>query len=145
MPFITQPLDIWTAAERGMLDDVKRFVAAGTPVDAKGRGDITALHKAAQAGHFEVVAWLLDNGANVNARTIPEPGNPGAETPLYLAAERGNIDVVEFLLKRGANPDLKSSDGTSPLAKAAESGNVRLVSVLVDNGAKLNPRGNFSP
>jgi cytohesin len=140
-----QPLDIWKAASRGMLEEVQKFVSQGIAVDARSRGDVTSLHEASEAGHLTVVDWLLDHGANINARTAAQPGYPGAQTPLYLAVQHGKTDVVKTLLKRGANPNLKSSDSTSPLEEAAQLGNLELVSLLVDNGANVNPRGDFSP
>jgi ankyrin repeat protein len=145
MPFIEQPLDIWKAAECGRLEEVKQFVSQGLGVDAKSRGNVTPLHLASKKGHLEVVNWLLDNGANINARTKAEPGYPGAETPLYLAVLHVKVDIVKGLLKRGADPNLRSSDSTSALEEAAQLGNLELVRLLVDNGANLNPKSDFSP
>lgn len=140
-----QPLDIWKAAESGMLEELKKLVSQGVTVDARARGDVTPLHMASRAGYLEIVNWLLDNGANINARTMAQPGYPGAETPLLIAVEAGKTPVAELLLSRGANPNLKSSDSASPLGKAAELGNQDLVQLLVDNGANLNAKGDFSP
>jgi uncharacterized protein len=145
MPYFEPPLNIWRAAERGQLTDVQRFVAEGQSPDAKTRGDVTPLHYAAEAGQTEVVAWLLDSGASINARTTPQPGYQGAETPLYLAVRAGKTPVVEMLLRRGAKPNLKSSDTSSPLEKAAEAGNLELISLLLDHGADVNAKGDFGP
>ena len=138
-------MDVWKAAELGLLGAVKKLVSEGTPIDKTKRGDVTALHMAALGGHVEMVEWLLDNGANINARTLSQPGYPGAETPLYLAVAAGRTSVVDLLVRRGAKLNLKSSDGTSALAEASGAGHTAIVSLLVDNGADLNPRGDFSP
>lgn len=145
MPLIDQPLDIWSAAKRGLLDEVKGFIATGVSVDSRTREDFTLLHEAAGAGHVEVVRWLLECGAKINARTRSQRPYPGSETPLYLAVAHGHRDVVGVLLSRGADPNLKSSDGTSPLAQAVERGDQALVTLLIDSGARVNPRGDFSP
>ncbi len=145
MPLVDQPLDIWTAAERGLLDEVKNFVAAGVPIDAKSLQDFTALHSSAQAGHVELVRWLLDNDATIDGRTKPQRGYPGAETALFLAVTARRIPVVKLLLERGANPNLKSSDTISALGEATKHGNKALMSLLIDHGANLNPGGDFSP
>jgi ankyrin repeat protein len=122
-----------------------RFVSEGVPVDAKGRGDVTPLHEAAEAGHTKVAEWLLDQGANVNARTVAQRGYPGAETPLFLAVEKRKPATAEMLLRRGANPNLKSSDGSSVLDCAAESGDLALVALLIRHRARVAPKGESNP
>lgn len=145
MPFVEQPLDLWTAAERGRLDELKAFVCAGLSVDAPTRQDYTPLHLAARAGHMAVVRWLLENGAKINARTKSQRPYPGSETALYLAVAHGRPDVAALLLSHGANPNLKSSDGSTALAEAVQRGDLGLVTLLLDNGAQINPKGEFSP
>jgi ankyrin repeat protein len=44
-------------------------------------------------GHSEVVAWLLDAGADVEAET------DGGRTALHMAAQNSNIAVVYQLLE----------------------------------------------
>ncbi len=145
MPLVELPLTIWTAAKKGLLAEVQRFVSEGISVDARSRGDVTPLHEAAHAGHASLVEWLLDKGASINSRTQSERGYPGAETPLYMAVEMRQSETVQLLLKRGANPNLKSSDGTSALDVAAASGDKDLAALLVENGARVNGRGESNP
>src|SRR4030095_2653413 len=145
MPYIELPLTIWTAAKKGLLAEVQRFVLQGISVDAKSRGAVTRLHEAAYSGHTQIIQWLLDNGASVDARTVAERGYPGAETPLYLAVERRQLDAVRLLLSRDADPNLKSSDGTSALDVAAAEGRLDMVALLVENGARVNGRGESNP
>ena len=61
-----------------------------------GRG-WTALTHAAKEGRALVAESLLEEGADVNARS-------GAWTPLLAAAQQGRVEVVELLLERGASP-----------------------------------------
>ena len=145
MPFVDEQITIWTAAKRGILDKVKHFVTSGTSVDARAKGGVTPLHEAAEAGQLEVANWLLDSGANINAKTDPQPGYPGAQTALYLAVTAKKTDVVKLLLERGANPNHKSSDGMSPLGEAAGGGDLDLVRLLVKYRAKVNPGGDIPP
>src|SRR5436853_7231974 len=58
----------------------------------------TPLHLAASHGHADAVGFLLESGANVNAKKSAKM------TPLHLAAKRGFIDVAIVLLSR--KPDL---------------------------------------
>lgn len=57
------------------------------------------LYYAASFGLTTVVRYLLEAGANVEARG----GRCGA-TPINIASYRGHIDVVKLLLAYGANP-----------------------------------------
>jgi len=56
----------------------------------------TALHWAAQNGHKDTVALLLENGADVNA--IDNYG----QTPFHISA-RWEPEVAEFLRQRGGH------------------------------------------
>jgi len=59
-----------------------------------------ALHSASCRGHVEVVYYLLDQGAYINAR------DRFGETCLYLACMEGHLEVVEVLTTRGADPTI---------------------------------------
>jgi ankyrin repeat protein len=56
----------------------------------------TLLHRAAKQGHVPSASFLLDRGADVNARD-----NSGA-TPLATARKKNHESMVSFLLKNGA-------------------------------------------
>jgi ankyrin repeat protein len=56
------------AAHEGNLDRLKALIEAGGPVSAKGQHGLTAL-VAAEASHsVPVLEFLLEHGADVNAR-----------------------------------------------------------------------------
>jgi ankyrin repeat protein len=59
-------------------------------------GGDTDLHLAADGGRIEVVALLVAQGADVNAK------NHHGQTPLDLAAENGHEDIVQLLKEHGA-------------------------------------------
>jgi ankyrin repeat protein len=61
--------------------------------------DPAVLHAAVEQGLFFVVRWLLDRGADVNART--PAGSKG--TALHAAAWSGHIRVARLLVERGAD------------------------------------------
>lgn len=58
--------DLLNACRKGSLRDVKRLLAAGASVNVNIFD--TPLIVAAEYGHFEIVSYLLDNGANINER-----------------------------------------------------------------------------
>jgi ankyrin repeat protein len=64
-------------------------------VNARDRRAFTALHRAAEMGHLDVLRLLLERGAS------PNPEAEG-HTPRSLAEGRGNRDVVVVLESYGA-------------------------------------------
>ncbi|KAK5697078.1 hypothetical protein LTR17_024043 [Elasticomyces elasticus] len=90
---------------------------------------MTALHRAALAGHKAVVQTLLDHGAIVN-----KPGSDG-RTALCLASMEGNVSAVRLLLESGAHVHARDNDGTTSLHKAAQRGHEGVVGILLEHGA----------
>jgi len=104
-------------------------------------GGFTPLMAAAYSGDFEAVTWLVEHGANVDART--EAGC----TALNGAAVSGNAGIVKLLLERGADPNVRYmepdtiGDFQTPALNAAWQGNVACLKLLVDRGANVNVQG----
>ena len=88
-----------------------------------------ALHLMAKRNDVEAVKWLLDHGADPNARW---GGEWDAEvTPLHLAAWQGHAKVVKQLLEAGANPAIRDSkhDGDA-IGWAEHSGRADVVQII---------------
>ena len=76
----------------------KLLVRIGTDVDfATGSG--TALHGAASTGNIELMRFLVEHGATVDAKA------KYGITPLWEARSYGRADAEQFLLAQGAHPD----------------------------------------
>ena len=74
---------IHVAANNGNFEKVKRLVSNNPDlVNEKDLNNKTALHFAAFAGHPEIVEYLLENGADVNAKDVYNM------TPLHAAVLR---------------------------------------------------------
>src|SRR4030095_2078214 len=73
---------------------------------------------------FAFAKWLLDKGADVNAR------GPGALTALMLAVKRKDEDAIKWLIAAGADPDLESDSGLSARKIAQSNGPKRLAALL---------------
>jgi len=83
------------AAIRGSLPAAKALVKRGASVNRKGW---TPLHYACSGPDNGVAAFLIEQGAELNARS--ENGT----TPLMMAARYGNSDLVPLLIEAGAEP-----------------------------------------
>ncbi len=100
----------------------------------------TALHRAAAGEPLpEVVALLLDDGADIHAATKDGGAFEGGDTPLHRAAAANpNPDVTKLLLDRGADVYSKNVFSATPLHLAAwENANAAVASVLLDRGASV--------
>ncbi len=87
----------------------------------------TVLHVAAQMGHKDIAALLLDNKADVNAGVRDA-------TPLHVAAYAGHKDIVRLLIARGAKVNSKNHDGKTPLQFAIGGGCTEVADLLRQNG-----------
>ncbi len=75
----------------------------------------TPLHWAASEMQEHLVAYLLQEGAQVDA-----VDNSG-ETPLMVAARKGNAQIARLLLDKGADPSIRNKGGKTAHALAKES------------------------
>ncbi len=90
----------------GNLSRMRWLHLAGAKVDARSNlGNPLSL--AAGEGKLDTVRYLLDEGANVNARELK------GHTALAEAAYYGRVDVVKELLLHGADINAVSSEGTA--------------------------------
>jgi ankyrin repeat protein len=90
--------EIHDASDKGDTAEVKTLLSKQPDlVNAKNEKGSTPLHLASFKGHLEVVKFLLEKGADIEAI------NGGGFTSLQLAAYGGHRDVVEFLIDKGSN------------------------------------------
>jgi hypothetical protein len=90
----------------------------------------TPLHLAVIRGNIKMAEWLLNHGAEVDARDF-EGG-----TPLLWAVGYRQVDLVELLLERGASVDAVDNNGRSTLQSAFREVNQDLAELLRKHGAK---------
>jgi cytohesin len=128
-------LDIFSASWLGLTNDVESLLQT-TPglVHAKNFFG-TALHRAAEGGHKDVVELLTNKGANIN-----DNGSAYKLTPLHKAAEGGHRDVVLFLISKGANVNARDDSGETPL-HSASGRHKSIVELLISEGANVNSTG----
>jgi ankyrin repeat protein len=126
-----QPADFWQAVNAGSLVHVKKFFKAGD-LNAKDALEQPALMIAAGRGHGDVVAWLLQQGANVDTT------GPRNWTPLIAAVFNNHAGVAKQLLARHANIEAQSADGFNPLFYAIEYHYDDMIDALLAAGANVN-------
>ena len=126
-------IDLAAASGLGLAREAARLVSSADEEERR-----RALSLAAQQGHAEIVALLLDSGLDPN-RYNPVGNHPHC-TPLHQAVLGGHEDGVRLLVARGARLDIRDTiwDGT-PLGWAIHGGcrdRERMIECLRELGAE---------
>ena len=93
---------------------------------------------AAMEGRVDIMKWLKEEGADVNAK-----GGDGS-TPMHVAAGGGHVDAMKWLKEQGANINAKNNNGETPLSIAQTD---EAKEWLRANGAEVSssPRADSTP
>jgi ankyrin repeat protein len=94
----------------------------------------TPLIGAADRGQAEIVEYLIESGAMVNAR------NRQQQTSLHLACGANVEQVIKILLRSGIDIDAEDSNGRTALAVAVELESMEAIRLLLAAGARI-PEG----
>ena len=129
--------DFVKAAQNGDLNEVKRLFALNPDIiNEKDREHDTAIMKACRnCNAFDVVYFLLENGANIKDKKYMDSIN---QTPLIIAAFNGCTDIVKILLHAGSDIGHRNDQGENALISATQEGNIDVVKVLIHAGADVN-------
>jgi ankyrin repeat protein len=119
--------DIMQLARLGEIGAIQKLFDSdkydATYADEQG---ITPLHWAAINNHYALCHFLIQSGANVNAK-----GGDAVATPVLWAAKRCNYYIVNLLLEHGADPLITDDQGFNLLHSATLDGNVYQLVLLL--------------
>ena len=113
----------WEAVRKGDLAAVTALLDKGADVNARFRYGTTALFKAAERGHTDVVKLLLARGADASVEDTFYHA-----TAMTWALDNKHFEVVRALLEKDA------SSVNDVLLTGVREGNVELVSVAIQKG-----------
>ncbi len=97
----------------------------------------TPLHVAAQFGQERVCKRLIEEGADIEARTVD------GLTPLHVAATNSSNKVCKFLVSCGADVMALDNELSTPLHLAACQGNKALCEFFILRGADVNAQNSY--
>tara|TARA_B100001093_G_C26796685_1_gene1001430 strand:- start:810 stop:1616 length:807 start_codon:yes stop_codon:yes gene_type:complete len=118
----------------GDLESVRLTVNADNLSAFTKRSDgVPLLYFAAANGHKEILTYLLDVGANIDAST-------DYGSALHIATKNGYHEIVQLLLNRGANSNLKDNWKQTPLHYTTNNKNDTVVKLLIDAGSDINAK-----
>ncbi|CAG8946888.1 unnamed protein product [Penicillium salamii] len=113
------------------LEVVQLLVQHGADVTKASQGAMngqrTPLHLATYGGNKDVLRFLLEKGARVNAK------DKEGLTALNSIKSDKKTEIARLLLEHGADMDLEDNNGQAPLQKAAANGRVEMVKLLLQH------------
>lgn len=113
----------WEAVRKGDLAAVTTLLDKGADVNAKFRYGATALFKAAERGHTDIVKLLLGRGADVTVKDTFYNA-----TAMTWALDNNHVEVVRLLLEKD------SSSVNEVLMTGVREGNAALVEAALARG-----------
>lgn len=128
--------DGWTAlhlaAHFGNLEAAKELLSQGAEVNSVSKNELAnnPLHAAVAGNHTRMVAFLIESGADINAK------QQGGWTPLHGAAQHGNLGMVKLLVENGADVNALNNQGASALSLAAARNHQHITEYLQNKGAR---------
>ena len=144
-----QAMPLVSAVKSGDVDEVRRLLAGGEPVEQRMPmtgsldDDYTPLGLAVREGHIEVVRALLDAGADIRRVIGLMKG-----TPVHEASFFGRADIVRLLTEKRTRAGAPAFEigaqgpynGLTALHDAVWHGHLGAAEALVEAGASLRIR-----
>jgi len=129
------------AAHMGQAKSVSLLLQMGANVNAKDRTDSTpesrgntALIKAAQRGHADVIQVLVTQGKGMDINAQTKDG----QSSLWFISEYEDLATLKLLHEHGARIDIADNSGQSVLVTTFLHKNREVLEYLVAKGADIN-------
>ncbi len=134
---------ITRSAASGDISRVSRFLDAGENINGYDKWGWTPLMWATYYGHYDLVKWMLDRGANPNSRSQKDYGSIVKDsTPVIIAASYGYGNIVRLFMKYKG--DLKARNRAGETVEILAERNNYMDILLLAKGRGKNIRGTES-
>jgi len=121
------------AAKSGQVEKLKALLATDAElINARDADDSTPLHCAVWKGHVAAVAFLLEAGADPNARN---KNDHWGTTPLHAAAHANQAAIAKLLIDHGGEVNALDLDGKKPLHHTTFHKAKAAAKILLQHGA----------
>jgi uncharacterized protein len=130
------------------LVDSKGEELSGSDVSHTPYDGYSPLMLAVKNGDADIVALLLQRGADAKYRGQPNYENPfslvdgmkDSALPLAIAEDKNTLKIVGLLLSSGAEVDIRDEKDATPLMTASSKGDQALAELLIKNKADVNAK-----
>jgi uncharacterized protein len=132
-------LELHEAVAAGQLERVEHFVDKDADLARAISPDgFPAVALAAAFGHFAIVKFLFEKGADLTAVAT----NGTGYNALTGAVAGGREEIAIWLLENGADANYRYGAGYTPLLTAAANGHLNIVKDLLVHGADIHAKAN---
>jgi ankyrin repeat protein len=138
------PENLAKAALNGDIDTLKRALGEGADVNALSEEGFGFLHYAVEGEKPMMIRFLIENKADVNARTAE-----GGYTPLHLVSRKNfdmaknRLEIAVILIAAGADLNAVDESGATALHMAVTGGLEELSRLLIDYGADVTRKTGY--
>jgi ankyrin repeat protein len=96
-------------------EKVKEFIQSKDIINICDKYGNTALFFAVRINNIDIIKYLIENGADLNAK------NEDYESVLHYAAyKKNNLETIKYLIENGADTNILDYSGRTPLSCAIE-------------------------
>ncbi|KAJ6220911.1 hypothetical protein RDWZM_006723 [Blomia tropicalis] len=120
----------------GNVDIVKMLINAGCDCRVANKKQYTVLHCAVKHDQNEMVAYFLDNVADLDINALNETW----QTSLTMATINNNLEIVAKLIAAGADVNSKDKQGRTAAHWASFKGHHEVLSCLLQSGINADER-----
>ena len=127
------------AAMNGDIKILERLAVEGIELDETcGHRGVAAVHIAAISGHFSVVKFLIDSGADINVKSKND------ETILWLSTANGREEIARYVIRMNCDLNVESDGCLTfpqkylPFEVAILRGHLYIAQMLLTAGYYLN-------
>ncbi|XP_048736719.1 ankyrin repeat and death domain-containing protein 1A-like isoform X1 [Ostrea edulis] len=121
------------AARENDLESVRKLLSEHrVNVNCKNNLDRTALHWAAANGNIEVIAKLVEDGADLESK------DKYGMRPALWAAWFGHLDAIKVLITGGATPLCTNKQGMGILHCAAQNNHIAVMNFIFESLENIN-------